>query len=89
MKLKPEEIKRLEAILEPIRNDERAQKMKEFIQHGRISTFDHAESVTQLSFWINKRLHLHADEHVLAIGAFLHDFYLLCNQILRCFFRKF
>ena len=76
MKLKPEEIKRVDAILEPIRSDIRVQRMKKFIQHGKITTFDHAESVTTLSFWINKRLHLHADDHVLAIGAFLHDYYL-------------
>ena len=76
MKLKPEEIKRLETILEPFRNDERTQKMKQFIQHGKITTYEHAESVTKLSYWINKRLHLNADEHVLTVGAFLHDYYL-------------
>ncbi|MBP5325142.1 MAG: HD family phosphohydrolase [Pseudobutyrivibrio sp.] len=76
MKLKPEEIKRLETILEPFRNDERTHKMKQFIQHGKITTYEHAESVTKLSYWINKRLHIHADEKVLTVGAFLHDYYL-------------
>ena len=76
MKLSAEEEVRLNHILAPIRNDERVQDMKRFIQHGRISTFDHVESVTRLSYWINKRFHIGGDDRVLSIGAFLHDYYL-------------
>ncbi len=76
MRLKPEEEARLNHILAPIKNDERVLQMKKFIQHGTISTFDHVDSVTRLSYWLNKRLHLGADERILAIGAFLHDYYL-------------
>lgn len=32
--------------------------------------------MVQVSFWLNRRLHLGADETSLAVGAFLHDFYL-------------
>ena len=76
MKLKPEEEQRLNHILAPIKNDKRVQKMKQFKQHGKISTFEHVESVTRLSFWLNRRLHIGADDKVLTIGAFLHDYYL-------------
>ncbi|MBR1622451.1 MAG: HD family phosphohydrolase [Pseudobutyrivibrio sp.] len=76
MKLKPEEEQRLNHILAPIKNDKRVQKMKQFKQHGKISTYEHVESVTRLSFWLNSRLHIGADDKVLTIGAFLHDYYL-------------
>ncbi|WP_028235419.1 HD domain-containing protein [Pseudobutyrivibrio sp. MD2005] len=76
MKLRPEEEENINHILAPYINDTRVQKMKNFMQHGRISTYEHVESVTRLSYWMNKRLHIGADERVLTIGAFLHDYYL-------------
>ena len=33
-------------------------------------------NVVKLSFWINKHLHLSANERALLTGALLHDFYL-------------
>lgn len=53
-----------------------AQRMRGFIQHGTVTTYDHCMSVAQMSFWLNRRLHLGADEQSLVRGAFLHDFYL-------------
>lgn len=50
--------------------------MKAFVQHGRVSTYEHCMRVAQTSFWLNRRLGLHADEVSLVRGAFLHDFYL-------------
>lgn len=50
--------------------------MKRFIQHGHISTYEHVLSVTRLSFYLNRRLHLGASDSELVRGAFLHDFYL-------------
>ncbi len=76
MKLRAEEEARINHILAPIRNDHRVLDMKKYIQHGSISTYDHVESVTRLSVWLNNRLHIGADERVLMIGAFLHDYYL-------------
>ena len=52
------------------------QSMKDYKQHGAISTFDHCMEVAKKSFLLNKRLHLHADEEALSRGALLHDFYL-------------
>ena len=76
MRLRPEEERRLNLLLDPLRQKASVQRMKDFVQHGTISTYEHVESVTRLSFWLNKRLHLGADESVLIVGAFLHDFYL-------------
>ncbi len=53
-----------------------ALSMKSFIQHGKVTTYDHCMSVARLSYLMNRRMHLHADETSLIRGAFLHDFYL-------------
>ena len=68
--------------------------MREFIQHGDVTTYQHCKNVVVVSCWINHRFHLGADETTLAVGAFLHDFYLYdwhkqalstaCGICLRC-----
>jgi len=63
-------------ILNKIKRHEKVQEMKKFIQHGDTSTFEHCEKVADLSYRINKRLNLKADEETLVTGAMLHDFYL-------------
>ncbi len=50
--------------------------MKDYTQHGTVSTYDHCESVARASFALNHALHLHADDAALVKGAMLHDFYL-------------
>ena len=62
--------------LKVLRQNPQVRKMKDFIQHGTVSTFDHCESVAHTCYLINKKLHLHADEEKLLTGAMLHDFYL-------------
>ena len=66
----------IDEILKEIKDDERTQDMKNYVQHGRISTYEHCESVTDLSYKINRNLHLKANEDTLLKGAMLHDFYL-------------
>lgn len=63
-------------ILSALLSDSHVQEMKRFIQHGRVSTFEHCVSVANLSYAIDKRLSLHSDLRVLLTGAVLHDFYL-------------
>ena len=63
-------------MLARFRNNSRVQEMRNYIQHGTISTYEHCESVTELAFLLNRRLRLGADERILVTGAFLHDFYL-------------
>ncbi|MDO5547397.1 MAG: HD domain-containing protein [Eubacteriales bacterium] len=76
MKLTLEEQKTLHQILRKYESDDRVQQMKQYIQHGTISTYEHCQNVAWCSYWLNRRLHLHADDRTLLIGALLHDFYL-------------
>lgn len=56
---------------------EEIQKMKDFIQHGRVSTYEHCESVVKVSDKLSKKLRLkNLDRHAMLRGALLHDFYL-------------
>ena len=76
MKLTEEENKEFENILKDYKNHPAVLEMKEYIQHGAISTYEHCEDVAKHCFWINRKLKLGADEEALVVGAFLHDFYL-------------
>lgn len=67
---------KMDKILNDLQSDKRVQQMKDYKQHGRISTFDHCDSVARLSYRLNRKLHLHADVPTLIKGAMLHDFYL-------------
>ena len=66
----------IKEILSKYEGDNKVQEMKDFIQHGRVSTYEHCSSVAKLSYEIDKRLSLHSDLNVLLVGAMLHDFYL-------------
>ena len=66
----------MEKILTEIQSDVNAQKMKQYIQHGTVSTYEHCENVARLSYDIDNRLSLNSDLKVLLTGAMLHDFYL-------------
>ena len=66
----------LEEILEPIQGNQRVQMMKQFIQHGKTSTFQHCRSVAETCDWLNERFRLGADRRALITAAMLHDFYL-------------
>ncbi len=76
MKLLPEEDRRFISFLSKYSKHKKVQEMRHYIQHGRISTFEHCVSVAKASFWLSRRLHVHVDEKALLTGAFLHDFYL-------------
>ncbi len=76
MKLTAQEQMELEGFLQGLHRTQEAEQMKQYIQHGRISTYDHVLRVVRLSFYLNRRLHLGASDPELVRGAFLHDFYL-------------
>ena len=76
MKLTSKERGDLRRLLKGTADDPTVQKMRRFTQHGSISTYRHCADVTRLCFWLNRRLHLGADERTLVRGAFLHDLYL-------------
>ena len=74
--LTKEDRQKIHQILKQYQKDSRVQSMHGFVQHGRTSTYEHCMNVVKLSFWINKHLHLSANERALLAGALLHDFYL-------------
>lgn len=76
MELSIREHRELERLLEKYQSDSRVQEMKNYIQHGAVTTYIHCVNVARVSFWMNRHFHLKANEAVLAVGAFLHDFYL-------------
>lgn len=63
-------------LLDGIEKDKRALQMKNFIQHGKISTYDHCMNVARMSYRINSFFRLKSDVKRLIIGAFLHDYFL-------------
>ena len=66
----------IDDVLSELKQSRDVQKMKQFIQHGRISTYEHCENVAKLSYKIDRFLHLRSDQDTLLKGAMLHDFYL-------------
>jgi uncharacterized protein len=64
-----------------------ALRMKDFVQHGTVSTYQHCMRVALTSYWLSLRLHIRTDTESMIRGAFLHDFYLYdwhhCTQITR------
>ena len=63
-------------LVQDLAQDERCQEMKNFIQHGSITTYEHCLRVARMAFQLNRRLHAGADERVLVAAGFLHDYYL-------------
>ena len=72
-------ISKVQAILGPYSTEQHAIQMKEFIQHGNVSTYQHCLNVALASYTVAKVLSgigIEIDIATLIIGAFLHDFYL-------------
>ncbi len=65
-----------EQYLDSMSYDKKVLRMKKYIQHGRVSTYDHVVSVAKTSLMLNQKLHANADERALVTGALLHDYYL-------------
>ena len=55
MELSKEEQEVLDGLLRQWRRHPKVQEMKQYIQHGAISTYDHVERVTQMCFMVNRR----------------------------------
>ena len=76
MHLSGEEENHIKRILAPYQKNEQTRLLKIFAHHGEVTTYEHCMHVVRACYWMNKRWHLHADEKVLVVAAFLHDFYL-------------
>jgi len=57
-------------------DDENILKMKDYPQHGRVSTYEHVFRVAFLAYFICKKLYIKVDYRALIMCCILHDFYL-------------
>ncbi len=73
---KESRIQRFKQLIKKYIESPKVKKMDKFIQHGDTTTLEHCENVAWISFLVNDRLHLNADEKTLVESAMLHDFYL-------------
>lgn len=76
MKMKKRDYKEFRELAGPILEDPRYQRLKEYIQHGKVTTYEHCLAVAWRAFCLNRRLHLGADESDLVTACLLHDYYL-------------
>ena len=76
MRIRRDDRKDFDALASPLLADERYQRLKKYIQHGRITTYDHCCSVAWNAFRLNRLLGLRADERRLVRASLLHDYYL-------------
>lgn len=67
---------RFSELVRPYAQHPEALRMKQFVQHGSVSTYQHCVSVTWTAFRMAKALRVHVVEEDLVAGCFLHDFYL-------------
>ena len=54
----------------------RYQEMKQYLQHGRVTTFEHCMAVAKLSFRLDRFFHAKSKDEELVRGALLHDYFL-------------
>ena len=76
MKFNDEERSQFNSIIKPYIDNELVQSMKNYIQHGRVSTYAHSLNVARTCYSIDKRLSSKSDKVTLLTAAILHDFYL-------------
>lgn len=74
--MKEHDLKRFNELIHEYNVHPKVESMKEFIQHGKTTTYDHCHRVARLSYLINRKLHLKANEKELVPAALLHDFFL-------------
>lgn len=74
--MNPRDEERFKALIDRYDSHPMVQHMKDFIQHGDTTTYDHCRRVAKLSYLINNKLHLNADDNLLVPAALLHDFFL-------------
>lgn len=70
------EIRSFHDYIEELENVDEVHKMKNYIQHGKSSTYSHCKIVAYYSYYLSKKINLNLDYASLVKGAFLHDFYL-------------
>lgn len=54
----------------------KVQALRGFMQHGRVTRYEHSLSVCYIALCISRRLRLRVDEQSMVRGALLHDYFL-------------
>lgn len=62
--------------IDTLARDENILRMKKYVQHGSISTYDHCLDVARLSCRIGEMLPVQVNDRELIRGALLHDYFL-------------
>ena len=68
--------RRFNALIKDLKDDPKVLRMKQYIQHGQVSTYDHAMDVARMSYTLARGLRLKVREGELVRGALLHDYFL-------------
>ena len=76
MQLSDTERQRLTTILAQYDQHPEVQRMREFIQHGDVTVFDHCIAVAEYSCRMAEFLHLSVNRKAMIRGALLHDYFL-------------
>ncbi|WP_130836562.1 HD domain-containing protein [Lachnoclostridium sp. Marseille-P6806] len=76
MNISASQEQKFRALLGGIDADRRTLRMKEYIQHGSTSTYDHCIAVARMSYRIRCRLSVPMRDRELVRGAVLHDYFL-------------
>ena len=58
-----------------VRSHHKVQEMKDYVQHGNVSVYDHVNAVAHTAYTLAHALKIKVDEKVLIEGALLHDFF--------------
>lgn len=74
--MKVKDKKRFAELVNRTLDQANVQNMKSFLQHGRVTTFEHAMAVAKLSYRIDRFFHIKSSDTELVRGALLHDYYL-------------
>jgi len=74
--MKRDELIRFRELARPYLDDPRYCRMKQFTQHGQVTTYEHCVRVAQTSYLLAHKIHLRVNERALVTGALLHDYYL-------------
>jgi len=74
--MKKESQQRFNDLVNNVKHTGRMQEMKNYIQHGRITTYHHCYSVAEMSYRLKEVFHISVNEEEMIRGAMLHDYFL-------------